>query len=535
MARAARVGVAVSRSICPAGPEELGTVTCARGAAGAGPALWRWLQGPSPPPTRRSKLRRTRPLRPDLVGRSRRRARSGAERLDYERARCTLPARWRSPVPRFAGRTPAADRRWQGAERPQSEPRTPPPDDAYFVTTLLPRRTGCSVSQRRVPSVLEAPSLVAKARGMTAFQGQTGGWERARDAETKRFRKPLLYPLSYGANLLESRPNLARLDFFRKPGAAHHRRGTLRRRARPLGASTCRMTAAAIRAKSPAMSTPSKLNPSVASTSADRIWEEEIVPALFEYIRIPNKSQAFDPAWREHGHMERAVMLIEGWCRKQPIAGLTVEVVRLGDRTPVILMEVPGKGDDTVLLYGHLGQAARDGRLARRPVALGAQCAKETSSTGAAARTMGTPPSPRSRRSGCSRSRRFLTPAASSSSKPARRAAAPICRRTSRSSPRALASPASSFASTPGVATTIRCGRPPRFVGSSAATSASRSSPKASTPARRAASSPRASASCASSSRASRTRPPGACSSRARRRDPRGPPRAGRGRGRRAR
>lgn len=102
------------------------------------------------------------------------------------------------------------------------------------------------------------------------------------------------------------------------------------------------------------MSTPSKLNPSVASTSADRIWEEEIVPALFEYIRIPNKSQAFDPAWREHGHMERAAVLIEAWCRKQPIEGLTVEVVRHPDRTPVILMEVPGQGADTVLLYGHL-------------------------------------------------------------------------------------------------------------------------------------------------------------------------------------
>ena len=102
------------------------------------------------------------------------------------------------------------------------------------------------------------------------------------------------------------------------------------------------------------MSTPSKLNPSVASTSADRIWEEEIVPALFEYIRIPNKSQAFDPAWREHGHMERAVSLIEAWCRKQPIEGLTVEVVRHPDNTPVILMEVPGNSADTVLLYGHL-------------------------------------------------------------------------------------------------------------------------------------------------------------------------------------
>ena len=34
--------------------------------------------------------------------------------------------------------------------------------------------------------------------------------------------------------------------------------------------------------------------------------------------------------------------------------GLSVEVVRLEDRTPVILMEIPGEGSETVLLYGHL-------------------------------------------------------------------------------------------------------------------------------------------------------------------------------------
>ena len=27
----------------------------------------------------------------------------------------------------------------------------------------------------------------------------------------------------------------------------------------------------------------------------DRIWDDEIVPALTDYIRIPNKSPAFDP------------------------------------------------------------------------------------------------------------------------------------------------------------------------------------------------------------------------------------------------
>jgi len=86
----------------------------------------------------------------------------------------------------------------------------------------------------------------------------------------------------------------------------------------------------------------------------DGIWESEIVPNLIEYIRIPNKSPLFDADWAEHGHMARAVALIEKWCRAQPIEGLVVEVVELEGRTPLIYMEVPGEGDDTVLLYGHL-------------------------------------------------------------------------------------------------------------------------------------------------------------------------------------
>ncbi|MDI1451698.1 M20 family metallopeptidase [Polyangium sp. 6x1] len=97
-----------------------------------------------------------------------------------------------------------------------------------------------------------------------------------------------------------------------------------------------------------------KLDKSHAEAFSERIWEQEILPALTEYIRIPNKSPSFDRAWRENGHMERAVALIEQWCRAQPVPGLKVEVVRLEGRTPVILMELPGNSDDTVLLYGHL-------------------------------------------------------------------------------------------------------------------------------------------------------------------------------------
>ncbi|MFN8020319.1 MAG: M20/M25/M40 family metallo-hydrolase [Acidimicrobiales bacterium] len=90
----------------------------------------------------------------------------------------------------------------------------------------------------------------------------------------------------------------------------------------------------------------------------DRVWDDEIIPALFDYIAIPNVSKAFDPQWDEHGHMRRAVDLVKDWCAARSIAGLTVEVHELPGLTPVIVMEVPafggGSNDDTVLLYGHL-------------------------------------------------------------------------------------------------------------------------------------------------------------------------------------
>ena len=87
-----------------------------------------------------------------------------------------------------------------------------------------------------------------------------------------------------------------------------------------------------------------------------RRWDEEIVPSLVEYIRIPNKSPAFDPEWASRGHMEAAVTLFTTWARARlgELPGARLEVVRLPNRTPVILIDIPGAGADTVLLYGHL-------------------------------------------------------------------------------------------------------------------------------------------------------------------------------------
>jgi len=83
-------------------------------------------------------------------------------------------------------------------------------------------------------------------------------------------------------------------------------------------------------------------------------WDGDIVPQLIEYIRIPNKSPMFDADWQKHGYMDAAVDLMADWAKQQDIAGMKVEVVRLEGRTPLIFIEIPGSGDDCVLLYGHL-------------------------------------------------------------------------------------------------------------------------------------------------------------------------------------
>lgn len=87
----------------------------------------------------------------------------------------------------------------------------------------------------------------------------------------------------------------------------------------------------------------------------DEKWDDEIIPALTEYIRIPNKSPAFDPDWAQHGHMREAVDLLATWTERQGVAGLDCEIVELPGRTPVLFCEIPATAADagTVLLYGH--------------------------------------------------------------------------------------------------------------------------------------------------------------------------------------
>ncbi|MGD9831560.1 MAG: M20 family metallopeptidase [Piscinibacter sp.] len=90
---------------------------------------------------------------------------------------------------------------------------------------------------------------------------------------------------------------------------------------------------------------------------AEQVWDEQIVPALTDYIAIPAKSPMFDAEWAQHGHIERVVRDAATWVEGRKITGLKLEVIRLEGRTPVIFFEVPATragSTDTICLYGHL-------------------------------------------------------------------------------------------------------------------------------------------------------------------------------------
>ena len=89
-------------------------------------------------------------------------------------------------------------------------------------------------------------------------------------------------------------------------------------------------------------------------TAIARFWDDAILPALVDYIRIPAKSPHFDADWARHGHIEAAVKLAAEWCARHAVPGMKLEIVRLEGRTPVLLAEVPATDKGNILIYGHL-------------------------------------------------------------------------------------------------------------------------------------------------------------------------------------
>lgn len=99
------------------------------------------------------------------------------------------------------------------------------------------------------------------------------------------------------------------------------------------------------------------LQPDAALEHIGQAWDAQIVPQLVDYIRIPAKSPMFAPDWEQQGLLDTVVRNAAGWVEAQKVPGLTLDVVRLPGRTPVLFFEIAATqsaSSQTVLMYGHL-------------------------------------------------------------------------------------------------------------------------------------------------------------------------------------
>ena len=102
---------------------------------------------------------------------------------------------------------------------------------------------------------------------------------------------------------------------------------------------------------------PTLLNAAQAQAQVGQAWDDSIVTQLQDYIRIPAKSPMFDADWAANGYIDTVVRNTAAWIELQKVPGLTLEVIRLPGRTPVLFFEVAASGSasaNTVLMYGHL-------------------------------------------------------------------------------------------------------------------------------------------------------------------------------------
>jgi acetylornithine deacetylase/succinyl-diaminopimelate desuccinylase-like protein len=102
-------------------------------------------------------------------------------------------------------------------------------------------------------------------------------------------------------------------------------------------------------------------------------WDNDLLPQLKRYISVPAKSPMFDPEWAQHGFIDTVVNEAAAWVLAQKLPGLSLEIIRLPGRTPLLWFEVQANDDTnsiaanavntaaigqfdakTVLIYGHL-------------------------------------------------------------------------------------------------------------------------------------------------------------------------------------
>lgn len=92
----------------------------------------------------------------------------------------------------------------------------------------------------------------------------------------------------------------------------------------------------------------------IITSSVEKLWVEQVLPGLSEFMKIPAVSPAYDAEWEANGYLRKAGEQMAAWAAEQEISGLSGEMIQLEGRSPVLFIDIPGDFEKTVLFYGHM-------------------------------------------------------------------------------------------------------------------------------------------------------------------------------------
>lgn len=83
-------------------------------------------------------------------------------------------------------------------------------------------------------------------------------------------------------------------------------------------------------------------------------WDNEAIPSLSDFIKIPNTSPMFDNNWESNKLLDKACDHIYNYVIEQNIPNLKVKKLQLDNSTPLLYLDYPSNNNNkTVFIYGH--------------------------------------------------------------------------------------------------------------------------------------------------------------------------------------
>ncbi|MEM8696118.1 MAG: peptidase dimerization domain-containing protein [Pseudomonadota bacterium] len=91
-----------------------------------------------------------------------------------------------------------------------------------------------------------------------------------------------------------------------------------------------------------------------------RSFDEEALPSLSEFIRIRNLSPAFDPEGEATANTHAALEHVANWAADHAPDGSAIKTLTHVEHAPLLVIDIPGTVDGTVICYGHLDKQPAD-------------------------------------------------------------------------------------------------------------------------------------------------------------------------------